>query len=150
MVSLANVWSVLSQAVAFLANLVAIAVGIFAVIGYYRHRDEFKKFFAWMLHQEFSNRLTIARQILEKLKSLQYENKEHRGEIKASLAELAGQLKPYLHDYPDLVAPYNELSKLSEARLTAVKIRGTVAMISTTLERIQFSESHRIMEKNDG
>ena len=89
-----SLWSLTHELVAFAANLTTVTVGLIALIGAYRHADDIRRLVAWLSHQEFSAHVLSLRQIIDKLRSLNYENKESRAEVKSLLSELAGQLRP--------------------------------------------------------
>jgi len=130
------------------ADLVTIGLGILGLWGLIARRRQISTFLRLTVLAYRQQRLHRVRTTLERLRHLNYEDRESRPEIRALLGQLCGELKSLSEDLPGLRPSHERLAAKidSSFRWTELEKRRLLSEIDGACDQWLFSEQSEHQE----
>jgi hypothetical protein len=131
-----DIWRLLSEVTAFVANLLTIALGVLAVYGITAHREQIRSFLRLVSLSQFHKRFGGIKESLGRLESLNCGRKRDRIEVHSMLGQLVGQLQPLIGEVASLKAVHDEILQVlrDKIELTEPEKRRIVHGIRSALD----------------
>lgn len=137
----------IQEIVDFLGDAITVLLGAIAVWALIWKRKQLSlalQMFRSSFHQQ---RISRVKEALHKIEVLNFENKEHRSEIRALLGQICGQLKGLVEIFPTLLGSFETLSDLTDdgsKKLTESRKRKVVHEIHGCLDDALFGISNEM------
>jgi len=142
-VSGAEIWQWAREIVTFAAHLVSLPLGIIALWTLIFRRKKIAVIFKVFTNVFLNEKLRRIRETLNRLESLNYDEKPNRAEIRALLGQVSGQIKPMISSSNELAGVHKAFCDMMEntAPLTEAKKRNAVAELHGVLDNVVFTKT---------
>lgn len=144
----ADIWQWSREIVTFAAHSVSLILGLIALWALIFKGKKLAFVVRVFMSVFLNERLRRIRETLNKIESLNYEEKKNRPEIRALLGQVSGQIKPMIAGNNRLSAIHMVICNLVEDKtaLTEPQKRSVVAELNGHLDDIAFTHTSNFFE----
>lgn len=130
------------------ADFVTLVLGGIALWGLVFHKKKISLIIKVLVNSFLNERVKRIKETLGKLDSLDYNDKEDRGEIFALLGQVSGQIKPLTATDQHLLSLYAEIQTILEKKspLNEATKRRLVYALHGQLDGASFAETQKILD----
>jgi hypothetical protein len=144
----AGIWRWALEIVTFAAHFVSLTLGLIALWALIFRRKKLALIFRVFMSVFLNEKLRRIRETLNKLETLNYDEKQNRAEIRALFGQVSGQIKPMIGSNDGLAGIHKSMCDIVEnaAPLTEAKKRSAVAELHGVLDNIVFTTTSKFLD----